>query len=232
MTTYQKDTLCSFVPCEHNAIAKGLCPAHYRQMRKGVELYSVIRRPKVECRFEGCARLEVTRGLCGGHYNREAESERPQCTVENCGRPTQNLKVEYCTTHNKQFLAGEPFSEIVRWGRYKRNSVECVVPGCARIGHAKDLCPGHYQKWRSFKMTPDQMSEFDNAVECQSCGRNRPLAVDHDRACCDTMDTCGKCIRGFICQPCNLALGHVGDDIETLERLVNYLKARQAYGQR
>jgi Recombination endonuclease VII len=34
--------------------------------------------------------------------------------------------------------------------------------------------------------------------------------VDHDHACCQRKNrSCGKCIRGFLCHTCNIALGHI-----------------------
>lgn len=33
-----------------------------------------------------------------------------------------------------------------------------------------------------------------------------------------------KCIRGFVCRHCNLALGAVKDSIVTLENLIQFLK--------
>lgn len=34
------------------------------------------------------------------------------------------------------------------------------------------------------------------------------LVVDHDHSCCPT-GSCGKCVRGVVCSPCNTRLGKV-----------------------
>lgn len=36
---------------------------------------------------------------------------------------------------------------------------------------------------------------------------NTPRAVDHDHACCPGTRTCGACVRGILCGPCNTRLG-------------------------
>lgn len=59
---------------------------------------------------------------------------------------------------------------------------------------------------------------------CQrSTGAVRALAVDHDHACCPGPTSCGRCIRGLACGPCNqVILGRYG--LEPLQRAVAYLK--------
>lgn len=74
------------------------------------------------------------------------------------------------------------------------------------------------------------------AVEGQSCPVcERPLsmgirgyAVDHDHTCCPGINTCGACVRGVICSPCNTAIGSFADDPEVIERAAAYLRAWKA----
>ena len=64
---------------------------------------------------------------------------------------------------------------------------------------------------------------------CAICGsaspRGRGWATDHDHACCPGRKTCGKCIRGILCVPCNAGLGIFQDNPETLRSALEYLKA-------
>lgn len=61
---------------------------------------------------------------------------------------------------------------------------------------------------------------------CAICGAvgARPLGVDHDHGCCVAKPTCGRCNRGLLCDPCNLALGVVESRPDWLARASRYLK--------
>ncbi|WP_079886697.1 endonuclease domain-containing protein [Mycobacteroides abscessus] len=49
--------------------------------------------------------------------------------------------------------------------------------------------------------------------------------VDHDHSCCPSRgQSCGKCVRGILCKPCNLLLGNVNDSMEKLAAAIEYLK--------
>lgn len=50
------------------------------------------------------------------------------------------------------------------------------------------------------------------------------LAIDHDHACCPGKKSCGECIRGLLCDPCNQTLGLVRDSLDRLLRLALYLE--------
>lgn len=86
------------------------------------------------------------------------------------------------------------------------------------------------------------MEEFEAMVisqggVCAICKRNalnatgKAFAVDHDHKCCPGKSSCGKCVRGALCQVCNQALGMFGDSQEVLESAIAYLaKSEQRVG--
>lgn len=47
--------------------------------------------------------------------------------------------------------------------------------------------------------------------------------IDHDHNCCPPMKSCGKCIRGLLCGPCNRAAGYAHDDADVLRGLADYI---------
>lgn len=65
--------------------------------------------------------------------------------------------------------------------------------------------------------------------KCYVCvratGESKKLAVDHDHKCCPGSTSCGECVRGLLCKPCNQdVLGHLRDEIAAFERGISYLK--------
>lgn len=60
---------------------------------------------------------------------------------------------------------------------------------------------------------------------CANPRCDRPAShLDHDHQCCPSnRKGCGECVRGFLCKGCNWALGHLGDDVDRLSGLIEYL---------
>lgn len=67
------------------------------------------------------------------------------------------------------------------------------------------------------------LKKFNNACALPHCKSTTDLVIDHDHSCCPTARTCGKCIRGVLCRQCNVAIGKLGDTLQSLLSVVNYL---------
>jgi hypothetical protein len=48
--------------------------------------------------------------------------------------------------------------------------------------------------------------------------------IDHDHKCCKGQRSCGQCVRGIICDDCNVALGKFKDNADALHNAILYLK--------
>lgn len=48
--------------------------------------------------------------------------------------------------------------------------------------------------------------------------------VDHDHGCCPTTrKTCGKCVRGILCDPCNVGIAKLKDSPTIMAAAIEYL---------
>lgn len=71
----------------------------------------------------------------------------------------------------------------------------------------------------------EMMTRQDGACAiCRVELEGASLHVDHDHNCCPTRYTCGDCLRGLLCQGCNIGIGHFADSIERMELAIAYLK--------
>ena len=63
---------------------------------------------------------------------------------------------------------------------------------------------------------------------CAICGTTDPggrgqWMIDHDHGCCPGAGSCGRCVRGLLCNRCNLLLGFANDQPEILRAALEYL---------
>jgi hypothetical protein len=68
---------------------------------------------------------------------------------------------------------------------------------------------------------------------CYLCGNPLPadpskVHLDHDHRCCPPRRSCQYCRRGLACLPCNMLIGHAGDDPDRLRRVADNLAAANA----
>lgn len=82
-----------------------------------------------------------------------------------------------------------------------------------------------------YSITPARYYELLEAQGggCAICGSSenyngRRLHVDHDHNCCPPRGSCGSCVRGILCEPCNHGLGRFRDDPELMELAADYVR--------
>lgn len=69
--------------------------------------------------------------------------------------------------------------------------------------------------------------------KCACCreplGLNDRFTIDHDHQCCDSIKTCGRCVRGILCMNCNAGLGNFKDSLDLLLKAVEYLRRADGF---
>lgn len=59
---------------------------------------------------------------------------------------------------------------------------------------------------------------------CAEPNYGKNLCIDHDHGCCPKLFSCGRCIRGLLCDLCNKAEGLLRGNAENLARYLSILK--------
>lgn len=92
-----------------------------------------------------------------------------------------------------------------------------------------------YEVWRSYGITPEEYYAILDSQEnrCAGCrvefSENTLVCIDHDHKCCpQSRGGCGQCVRGALCNSCNRGLGSLKDSVETMERLIEYMKRNES----
>ena len=114
---------------------------------------------------------------------------------------------------------------------YESRALKCKTCWLARPVEGRKNTARKYQLKRKYKLS---FEDYDGMLKiqkssCAICGINQSdlkfsLSVDHDRSCCQEKVSCGECVRGLLCNKCNLALGYANDNIDLLNNMIKYLK--------
>lgn len=68
----------------------------------------------------------------------------------------------------------------------------------------RGLCTTHIRHANRMHLSVQRYIEVVNAP-CGICGAAGPSQIDHDHDCCPANESCGRCVRGPLCWPCNVA---------------------------
>lgn len=124
----------------------------------------------------------------------------------------------------------DPALVMPRWRPAPEPGPRCVSDARAR----KRVLKARSHELRvqaNFGLPPglyDALYEFQGGkcaiYKCRATGKSRALAVDHDHKCCPGRTSCGKCVRGLLCNPHNEMLGRNGDDPAVFRDMADYLE--------
>jgi hypothetical protein len=83
--------------------------------------------------------------------------------------------------------------------------------------------PRRFSRHNMSREKYDEMIARHNG-KCWVCKEREAVNIDHDHSCCSGTWSCGKCIRGVLCNRCNTALGLMQDDKKILSKAISYLE--------
>lgn len=88
-------------------------------------------------------------------------------------------------------------------------------------------CMRRYRLWTRYGLTPEDRERMEEAQGflCALCRQVFPVHLDHDHSCCPGQETCGKCVRGLLCNRCNTLVGYYEHDPNTFNSVVAYVES-------
>lgn len=212
-----------------------LCRGHQTVQEKGRPLESKRGKvrtlePKPKCITTGCKELAATKGMCKAHYAKKRNPPKMKpCSAEGCPARSKN---KMCKRHEGQFEVygftwnkEYPRERISAW-RVERRPV-CKIHKCDKKASSDEstMCATHRNDHLRKNCSEEFYEEIMKVERCESCGEEGRLVTDHDHACPHDKDKmCGGCIRGRLCNGCNTSLGLLGENLERVYALAEYLK--------
>jgi len=195
---------CSIDGCTNKYKAKGFCAKHY--VRRNLQNIEYVKPEKIvrKCSINGCEGKYAARGMCMTHY--------------------KQVMVRTYTDKAKEY-------EKIRYQRIKNNPIAMEKKRVYRNLPDVKLKTKNKYLQRTFNITLDQynilLKQQDN--KCFICKRDqsefsKALSVDHNHSCCPGKESCGKCVRGLLCDLCNYLIGYCNDNTKTLVEAIKYIE--------
>jgi len=116
-----------------------------------------------------------------------------------------------------------PVSDFSKNARYKDGLLkQCRRCNTERVKAYYKKNPEKTRRLHRHNLSQEKFEEMSR-FGCNICGSPDNLRVDHDHSCCSGNYSCGKCVRGVLCQKHNSGLGSFNDSKEMLEKAIQYL---------
>ncbi len=163
-----------------------------------------------------CKKRSAKDGL--GHYCRECKSRRAKKDyTKNKDGVLQRCKKYYATNKNRIL------SRVKEYGRKNRMKINQQKKKYTKTKRGREITRG-IQLLHRYGITLEQHKQMyvDQDGRCGICGE----AIAYSRTFTDHDHESGK-VRGLLCLGCNTALGHFGDTLEGVQRVINYLRKKK-----
>lgn len=176
------------------------------------------------CSGGSCKNRDRICQRCSGNFNTADEGATSKYCSPTCARiEFKGKAITACAWCNKVLEARDMRRGTV-WPQICQG---CIYP----IRHVHVALRNHHVPHeRARQLAQDPRCEIcgrDIVTQFQPSSGGRPrtwLAVDHDHKCCSGSYSCGACVRGLLCVPCNSAIGMLGDNIDNVVSLFKYME--------
>lgn len=104
--------------------------------------------------------------------------------------------------------------------KYERRNlcIACCVKRNEKHPKKRDWKTNHQVNKRYGISLQTYMERMSTSDCCQICTSKDNLCYDHDH---ETME-----FRGVLCRSCNVAIGQLGDNVEMLQKALDYMKSK------
>ena len=140
-------------------------------------------------------------------------------------RPIQKEGTKVCTSCGVEKDINEFY---LRGGSYSPNSrkSKCKTCDIERVRKRHQENPERTKNNDLKRLYGITLNEYNQMLanqnhKCITCGTTEP-GGKHGKFMVDHSHITGK-VRGLLCKRCNIALGEVGDNIDTLQKMIQYL---------
>jgi len=201
--------ICSVEGCGYSVRNKNnhLCHAHRERLRRtgSLMLHKPITRQRFVCSVPDCGRKHASLGYCTIHYDRLKKTGDVSADVP--ARIWRFTRVNsdglrWCYTC-EQWLIESEFTQTNVCSRCR----QLTNYGMNRI------------EWDALFV-----SQGSACAICRSTEGGNGWHTDHDHSCCPLRKSCGKCVRGILCNGCNTGIGLLQDSAEILTAAAAYLE--------
>lgn len=135
------------------------------------------------------------------------------CFFPGCNSPQHSKGL--CRGHYQQQYNGKELTPINGRGRKKIwGDIDCEVKSCSNKAVTVGLCYRCYKRLRDLDISREELVKLPG--QCEVCGDSKRTHLDHSHIT--------NKVRGVLCHGCNIAIGMVKENTETLAKLINYLE--------
>ena len=171
----------------------------------------------VGCSFVWCMNPHHAKGYCGGHYSQVKRGViltrlQPRRSPNNVLlRNSDGDKL--CVTCNGWKPETEYQTEPRTGDRLRASCRDCV-----------NLITRLHRYNISLSDLHELLVSQDYGCGICRVGLHPSAHIDHDHSCYPGKGSCGKCIRGILCNSCNTAIGSLQEDPEIIRRALTYVE--------